>query len=89
MLLGGDEFMRTQKGNNNAYCQDNEISRFDWGYVKKNPDILEFCKKAIAFNKRYTILQGKRFLSGKDHDADNVPDVAWFGENLAGRLFQF
>lgn len=84
MLLGGDEFMRTQKGNNNAYCQDNEISWLDWGFVKRNPDILDFCKKAIALNKRYTILQGKRFLTGKDQDADNVPDVKWFGENLDG-----
>ncbi len=84
MLLGGDEFMRTQKGNNNAYCQDNEISWLDWGFVKRNPDILDFCKKAIALNKRYTILQGKRFLTGKDQDADNVPDVTWFGENLDG-----
>ena len=84
MLMGGDEIMRTQQGNNNGYCQDNEISWFDWAYVKRNTDILEFCKKAVAFNKRYTILQGKKFLYGRDHDADNVPDVAWFGENLDG-----
>jgi glycogen operon protein len=82
MLLGGDEFMRTQRGNNNAYCQDNEISWFDWKYVKKNSDILAFCKKAIAFRKRYTILQNRKFLTGKDQDADNVPDVAWFGKSL-------
>jgi len=82
MILGGDEFMRTQEGNNNAYCQDNEMSWFNWDYKKKNSDILEFCKKAIAFRKRYTVLQRSKFFSGKDTDADNVPDIAWFGENL-------
>jgi isoamylase len=87
MILGGDEFMRTQEGNNNAYCQDNEISWFNWDYEKKNSDILEFCQKAIAFRKRYTVLQRKKFFSGKDTDADNVPDIAWFGENLGKPLW--
>jgi len=59
MLLGGDECMRTQRGNNNAYCQDNELSWFDWGYMKRNQGIVEFCKKAIAFKNRYTILHRK------------------------------
>jgi isoamylase len=81
MLLGGDEVMRTQKGNNNCYCQDNELSWFNWVYVKKNSDIYEFCKKAISFRERYTILQKRRFLTGKDMDGDSVPDVTWFGED--------
>jgi len=81
MLLGGDEVMRTQKGNNNCYCQDNEMSWFNWDFPKQNADILEFCKKAIAFRKRYTILQERKFLSGKDMDGDSVPDIAWFGED--------
>lgn len=82
MILGGDEFMRTQKGNNNAYCQDNEITWFNWDYAKENSDILEFCKKAIAFRKRYTVLERRKFFSGNDTDADNVPDIGWFGKNL-------
>ena len=82
MMLGGDEFMRTQKGNNNDYCQDNEISWFNWGEVKRHADIYEFCKKAIAFRKRCSILQRRKFFSGKDTDADNVPDIAWYGEKL-------
>ena len=82
MILGGDEFMRTQKGNNNAYCQDNEISWFNWDYINKNADILDFFKKVIAFIKRYTILQRRKFFLGQDLDADNVPDITWFGKDL-------
>ena len=82
MILGADEVMRTQQGNNNAYCQDNEISWFNWGYMKSNADIHTFCKKAIAFRKHYPVLQRKKFVSGKHKDADNVPDIAWFGANL-------
>ncbi|KAF0146490.1 MAG: glycogen debranching protein GlgX [Nitrospirae bacterium] len=82
MLLGGDEFMRTQKGNNNAYCQDNEISWFNWEYLNKNADMLDFFKKVIAFTKKYIILQRRKFFLGKDLDADNVPDITWFGKDL-------
>ena len=64
MMLGGDEFMRTQKGNNNAYCQDNDISWFDWGFLENNRDIFTFFKKAIAFTQRYSVLQNRRFLEG-------------------------
>jgi isoamylase len=87
MMLGGDEFMRTQKGNNNAYCQDNEISWFNWDEVKRQADIYEFCRKAVAFRKRYSILQRRKFFSGKDTDADNVPDIAWYGEKLKKPLW--
>jgi isoamylase len=82
MMLGGDEFMRTQRGNNNAYCQDNEISWFNWNSVEKNADILEFCRKTIAFTKRYTVLQQRKFLQGKDLDTDGVPDISWFNATL-------
>ncbi|MGD0915966.1 MAG: glycogen debranching protein GlgX [Thermodesulfobacteriota bacterium] len=82
MILGGDEFMRTQKGNNNAYCQDNDISWFQWDEVKKNSDILIFFKKAIAFVKRYSCLQRRKFFLGKDLDADHIPDLSWFGKDL-------
>jgi glycogen operon protein len=79
MVLGGDEFMRTQKGNNNAYCQDNEISWFDWGLAERNADILSFFRKAVAFTKRYTILQRRKYFLGKDLNADSIPDLSWFG----------
>jgi glycogen operon protein len=83
MILGGDEFMRTQKGNNNAYCQDNEISWFQWKQAKENSDMLDFFKKATAFEKRCTILQRRKFFLGEDLDVDHIPDLSWFGTDLA------
>jgi glycogen operon protein len=78
MILGGDEFGRTQLGNNNAYCQDNEISWFDWTLVGKNADMVEFFRKAIAFTRRFPALQCRKFRLGKDLDADGIPDLSWF-----------
>jgi glycogen operon protein len=82
MMLGGDEFLRTQHGNNNAYCQDNEISWFDWQGLDEHRDMHDFVKKIVAFSKRYTVLQRRRFVLGADLDADNVPDFSWFGTDL-------
>jgi isoamylase len=82
MVLGGDELLRTQRGNNNAYCQDNEISWFDWGNADLNADIVEFFRKAIALTRRCPILQRRRFFLGQDLDADNIPDISWFGTDL-------
>jgi glycogen operon protein len=82
MILGGDEFMRSQQGNNNAYCQDNEISWFDWTAVSGNAEILEFFRKAIALTRRFAILQRRKFFLGVDLDDDHVPDLAWFGVDL-------
>jgi isoamylase len=79
MMLGGDEFGRTQGGNNNAYCQDNEISWFDWNLASHNSDLLEFFRKAIAFTRRFPVLQCRKFPLGVDLDADGVPDLTWFG----------
>jgi isoamylase len=82
MILGGDEFFRTQKGNNNAYCQDNEIGWFNWEEVGRNKDIVAFFKKTIAFTRRYSILQRRKFSLGKDLNADTIPDLSWFGPDL-------
>ncbi len=81
MMLGGDEFMRTQKGNNNAYCQDNSLSWFDWSLVDKHADMVDFFKKAIAFTKKYTVLQKRKFYSGRDGNGNSIPDIAWFGSD--------
>jgi isoamylase len=83
MLLHGDEVMRTQRGNNNVYCQDNELSWFNWEDLTRYNDIFEFCKKTIVLRNRYTVLQRRKFLKGKDMDGDTVPDIAWFGESLS------
>ncbi|MBI5500243.1 MAG: glycogen debranching protein GlgX [Deltaproteobacteria bacterium] len=77
MLLGGDEFLRTQGGNNNAYCQDNSISWFDWGRAGDD-DFREFVRRAIAFRARHPILRRRRFLRGCDGDADGFADCTWF-----------
>jgi glycogen operon protein len=82
MILGGDEFMRSQQGNNNAYCQDNEISWFDWTAVPRNRHIFEFFRKAIALTRRYPVLQRRKFFLGADLDDDDVPDLAWFAPDL-------
>ena len=74
MILGGDEFLRTQRGNNNAYCQDNEISWFDWDAAARNGGRASvFFRKAIAFTRRFPILQRRRFLLGRDLDVDRRP----------------
>jgi len=78
MILGGDEFGRSQQGNNNAYCQDNEISWLDWGLASRNVDLIEFFRKAIAFTRRFPVLLCRKFPLGKDLDADGVPDLSWF-----------
>jgi isoamylase len=83
MILGGDEFARTQRGNNNAYCQDNEISWFDWNLVQRNQDQVNFVRKLIAFTQRYPVLQRRRFLLGKDLDDDGVADLTWFSPDLS------
>jgi len=87
MITAGDEFLRTQQGNNNAYCQDNAISWIDWGLAEKNADMLAFCRKAIAFRKQSRILQRKRFYEGREAAENRIPDIAWFGPD--GRELQW
>lgn len=78
MLVMGDEARRTQKGNNNAYCQDNETSWMNWGLVESNPDLLRFVRALTAFRRQQPALMRNRFLSGRPSDARGVPDVSWF-----------
>jgi glycogen operon protein len=82
MMLGGDEILRTQRGNNNAYCQDNDISWFDWSLRATNADFFEFVKKAIAFTRRFPALQRRDFFSGRDINHDLRPDIKWYGFGL-------
>ena len=80
MLLGGDEFGRTQKGNNNAYCQDNEISWIDWGQAKSDDGraLTDFTARVIALRHRYPALRAPRFLHGQEELAAGIRDIAWF-----------
>jgi isoamylase len=83
MILGGDEFARSQRGNNNAYCQDNEINWFDWTLLERNADIFDFFQKAIAFTRRFPVLQHRKFFLGKDLDDDTVADLTWFAPDAS------
>lgn len=70
MMLGGDEFSRTQQGNNNAYCQDNEISWFDWRLVKKNEALVRFVRELIRLRGRFSVLKTDRFY--------RPDEIQWF-----------
>ncbi|MGH3384608.1 MAG: glycogen debranching enzyme, partial [Nocardioidaceae bacterium] len=74
MLLYGDELGRTQRGNNNAYCQDNELSWVDWSSVDK--DLVAFVNRLTTLRAEHPVLRRRRFFTG-DRDAEGVPDVAW------------
>ncbi len=78
MLLAGDEMSRSQNGNNNAYCQDNELNWIDWKLCDENQDLLNFTRKAIFLRKRFPSLRRTRFFAGKA-EAHHGVDVHWFG----------
>jgi isoamylase len=82
MLVAGDEFGRTQGGNNNAYCQDNEISWIDWGLLERNRDLHRFVKLLIAFRGAHPALRRTTFLSGHGTAGHPQPDVTWHGARL-------
>lgn len=96
MFLAGDEFGNTQFGNNNSYCQDNEISWLDWSYLEKNRDLFEFFKFMIAFRKKHKIIQKKlpNAVCGMDglhahyiygDQVENIPqDTRFIGISMAG-----
>ncbi|QDC10289.1 glycogen debranching protein GlgX [Oceanicola sp. D3] len=75
MILAGDELGNSQGGNNNAYCQDNEIGWVNWD--EADPDFLAFCRQIIAFRKATPILRQKRFLHSRTRAVDGKPDVFW------------
>jgi glycogen operon protein len=78
MLCGGDEIGRTQKGNNNAYCQDNEVSWFDWKLDQSQRNLLTFARSLIAFRKRHPVLRRRRFFQGRHIRGSEVKDLSWF-----------
>jgi len=76
MLLGGDESGRTQRGNNNAYCQDNEISWFDWTSVDE--DLLEFTSRLIAIRRAHRVFRRRHFFQGQPIMGEDIADIGWF-----------
>ena len=87
MMLAGDEVLRTQRGNNNAYCQDNEMSWFDWTFSEAQRDMLRFVQHLIAFRQRHSCLRRRRFLTGKPDPERRLPDVTWHGVELDAPLW--
>lgn len=81
MLLGGDEFGRTQQGNNNAYCQDSDISWFDWTMGDDAQALLAFTKRVIQLRRDYPILRRSRFLTGAHDTQLDIRDVVWVNAN--------
>jgi glycogen operon protein len=82
MILAGDEVLRSQRGNNNAYCQDNELGWFDWRLVETNGDMLRFVRELIALRKRHPSLHRPGWLTGRPAPGRWEPDVAWHGTSL-------
>ena len=80
MLTAGDEVLRTQRGNNNAYCQDNDVSWLDWSFAPAARAMLRFTRELIALRKRHPSLRRTRFLNG-DGQATSA-EIHWYGESL-------
>ncbi len=78
MICGGDEIGRTQKGNNNAYCQDSELSWFDWKLDRPARELLEFTQSLIALRKEHPVLRRRGFFQGRKIRGSEVKDIAWF-----------
>jgi isoamylase len=84
MLLGGDELGRSQNGNNNAYCQDNELSWFDWDH--SDQDLLAFTRQIIAFRKAHPVFRQRTWFRGRPIRGLGVSDISWFspgGEEMS------
>jgi glycogen operon protein len=80
MLTAGDEVLRTQRGNNNAYCQDNDVSWLDWSFAPAARAMLRFTRELIALRRRHPSLRRVRFLNG--HAAGTPAEIQWYGEGL-------
>src|SRR5262249_19146964 len=79
MLLAGDEFLRTQRGNNNAWCQDNILGWVDWSQAGKHRDFHRFVHMLIALRKRHPALRRRAFFRGQGPHGDLRPDIVWPG----------
>jgi isoamylase len=88
LLLAGDEVLRTQRGNNNAYCQDNALGWLDWSPTAATHEMLRFTRQMIAFRKRHPCLMQGRFLTGRRRAGHHLADVTWHGIRLNEPLWQ-
>jgi glycogen operon protein len=81
MISGGDEMSRTQGGNNNAYCQDNEISWYDWELNEQQTDFLEFVRYVIHLRASQPVLRRRKFFQDRRIRGAGIEDITWFGPN--------
>jgi len=91
MLLGGDEMGRTQHGNNNGYCQDNEVSWFDWDLPTGNADLLKFTSELIYFRRQHPVFRRRKWFQGRAIHGSGVSDIAWLnpdGERMTDEQWQ-
>jgi len=79
MILAGDELGNTQWGNNNAYCQDNEISWIDWSQMEANKELFNFFKKMIAFRRAHPVLRNRTHFQNRDYIGSGYADISWHG----------
>jgi glycogen operon protein len=79
MLCGGDEVARTQLGNNNAYCQDNELSWYDWKHAGEQSGLLKFVASLIQLRREHPNLRRRNFFQDRSIRNSSVKDIAWFG----------
>ncbi|MGZ4493521.1 MAG: glycogen debranching protein GlgX [Nocardioides sp.] len=85
MLLHGDEIGRSQQGNNNVYCQDNELSWMDWDHEPWQKDLLAFTKRLVSLRREHPVFRRRRFFAGGPSAPQDVADIAWFtpeGKNM-------
>jgi isoamylase len=81
MICGGDEIARTQQGNNNAYCQDNELSWFHWQLTDAQKEFFTFCRRLIALRRRHLVFRRRKFFQGRRIRGAEVKDLTWFDPN--------
>jgi isoamylase len=77
MVQGGDEVSRTQNGNNNAYCQDNEITWLDWHWDNRKKNLLKYVTRLIAFRHEHPVFQRRNFFQGRPIRGSNIKDIMW------------
>jgi len=78
LLLGGDEFARTQNGNNNAYCQDNELTWFDWSAAAQQNDLIDFTARLCRLREEHPVFRRRQFLTGQPASGTARDDVDWY-----------
>jgi glycogen operon protein len=78
LLLGGDEFARSQRGNNNAYCQDNELTWIDWRQVAENADLVDFTARLCRFREQHPVFRRRQFFRGAPAHGSSRDDLDWY-----------